>query len=927
MNLRELHSFKLSDAVKFHPTLNQRLWHGIHLQPVVRKALLKIAQDFVEYLGIDDLDVKDITISGSNAAYSYTDHSDIDLHLVVDFSKLNPDSVYQELFTSKKMLYNDSHKITVHKIPVECYVQDSGEDAVTLGEFSVKHNKWIKRPTARRADINHTTTRLKYEKLQHIVDAALRSDDSAAVNRVLQKIKQYRQAGLDSGGEFSPENLAFKAVRSSGSIERLYKLRDRLRGRELSIESMYVGETRQQWLNLGFQLHSDVLWRRKMYESQGKYAISLEQLVVNKRKTETRPKKYRKCILAMITYLGDEIMIIWGTAKWIGQTPTHYMLEIPSGIHAYAKSNNMIVFSSYKNLDKFVVELHLKYDHPVSQEQLPVMETKNILSESRLLNKPTLTVAQIAAKHDVEPSKVEKQLSRGIKVEKEHTTSRKTAREIALDHLGEEPDYYEKLLKAHLEEDNGQNNEYLYHATYRPLLKSIEEHGLGGSGAVAKWEDSVRGVVYLASSPEVAESYAESSDLVPEKWLDEIVILRIPVSSLDESKLHIDRNVQDNSGDTLEYHGVIPYTNITLNEDEIPQHYQRIIQRYDRDDEDKKLKYSPAMLQRQEKLKELERIFGSDIDLAGRLLKHNMLKKRVPDTIKQKRKITQRDWDAGRKLLWDMTDDRGEIKPHEEPHDIQESATLSKRKKFPQLPTYEQLSEAKNNNWWKFRDDVSSYLAQYDMNSVESIIADQCINKIMNKSKLSEDEKNERSAFFTLLDGIKEIADDHDQIKNGDTVDIVRVSTIRQFKILKLEFLPQAMVESINDSEIIYRDNNNKLWAIDITPINDGTLARGVYVVSKEKIDRLHTDLLFLQKRIESEGWHVEVTNTLYESLEDRVAALQEASGYIPSQSERNDPRWKTALTVDVTPNSIKDNARKLGSRIARDGRPPLLRK
>lgn len=178
------------------------------------------------------------------------------------------------------------------------------------------------------------------------------------------------------------------------------------------------------------------------------------------------------------------------------------------------------------------------------------------------LDKRTPTVDQIAAKHSVEPSEVEKQLKRGIKVEREHTTSSKTAREIALDHLGEEPDYYERLLKAHLEEDNEQNNEYLYHATYRPLLKSIEKHGLGGSGAVAKWEDSEPGVVYLATSPEVAESYAESSEIVPEEWLDEIVILSVPVSMLDATKLHVDRNVQDNSGDTLEYHGVIPFNGI-----------------------------------------------------------------------------------------------------------------------------------------------------------------------------------------------------------------------------------------------------------------------------------------------------------------------------------------------------------------------------
>jgi hypothetical protein len=53
---------------------------------------------------------------------------------------------------------------------------------------------------------------------------------------------------------------------------------------------------------------------------------------------------------------------------------------------------------------------------------------------------------------------------------------------------------------------------------------------------------------------------------------------------------------------------------------------------------------------------------------------------------------------------------------------------------------------------------------------------------------------------------------------------------------------------------------------------------------------------------------------------------VAEASGYIPSESEKDDPRFSTALTVDIKPDTMKQNARKLGWRIARDGRPPLLK-
>jgi hypothetical protein len=71
-------------------------------------------------------------------------------------------------------------------------------------------------------------------------------------------------------------------------------------------------------------------------------------------------------------------------------------------------------------------------------------------------------------------------------------------------------------------------------------------------------------VVYLATDPSVAESYAESSDVVPDEWLDEIVIIKIAANKLDPSRLFIDQNVQDNAGDTLEYHGVIPVDSMAL---------------------------------------------------------------------------------------------------------------------------------------------------------------------------------------------------------------------------------------------------------------------------------------------------------------------------------------------------------------------------
>jgi predicted nucleotidyltransferase len=239
MDLKELDSFKMSDAIAFHDQLNPKLFHGQQLRPDVDEQLKIIAQDFISELGIKDLDVKDITISGSNAAFSYTPNSDLDLHILVDLTQYSDDAVYQELFHAKKNLYNESHDITINGIPVELYVQDASEPVVSLGEYSILKNKWIRVPSKRRSNLDQTATKQKYEKLTKVAEYALQSKDLSKVKNVLDTIKRYRQAGLDVGGEFGPENLAYKVLRSQGVITKLYDLRDKLHSQRLSIEGMY----------------------------------------------------------------------------------------------------------------------------------------------------------------------------------------------------------------------------------------------------------------------------------------------------------------------------------------------------------------------------------------------------------------------------------------------------------------------------------------------------------------------------------------------------------------------------------------------------------------------------------------------------------------------------------------------------------------
>lgn len=69
------------------------------------------------------------------------------------------------------------------------------------------------------------------------------------------------------------------------------------------------------------------------------------------------------------------------------------------------------------------------------------------MSEKFPLDKPTMSPQELADLHNVPLKKIQQQLAKGIKAELEHTSDKKVAREIALDHLLELPNYYDKLEK------------------------------------------------------------------------------------------------------------------------------------------------------------------------------------------------------------------------------------------------------------------------------------------------------------------------------------------------------------------------------------------------------------------------------------------------------------------------------------------------
>jgi len=84
----------------------------------------------------------------------------------------------------------------------------------------------------------------------------------------------------------------------------------------------------------------------------------------------------------------------------------------------------------------------LESDNSFTDYEMALMEGGHSIED---LDKPTPSIKERAQKHNVSTSHILKQLEMGIEAEYEHTSDFDIAKEIALDHIAEDPNYYDHL--------------------------------------------------------------------------------------------------------------------------------------------------------------------------------------------------------------------------------------------------------------------------------------------------------------------------------------------------------------------------------------------------------------------------------------------------------------------------------------------------
>jgi hypothetical protein len=222
------------DSFDIQDTLVPEVWDNEKLKPEVREKLLEIAQDFFESLDLPEgIQLKDIKLTGSLANYNWSKFSDFDLHLVLDFSEIDDDEEFvRNYFMAKKGIWNDAHDISIYNFPVEVYVENEGESHTASGLYSILNDEWIVVPKKKEVmiDKDDITTKAEdyisqFEDVQKLYNDGEYEKVIDKVDKIKERLRNMRSSGLEKGGEYSVENLAFKVLRRSDIIGQLNDLK------------------------------------------------------------------------------------------------------------------------------------------------------------------------------------------------------------------------------------------------------------------------------------------------------------------------------------------------------------------------------------------------------------------------------------------------------------------------------------------------------------------------------------------------------------------------------------------------------------------------------------------------------------------------------------------------------------------------------
>jgi len=202
--------------------------------------LMAIASDFWNSLKLE-VKAVDVQLTGSLANYNWTNASDLDVHIIVDFAEVNQDiELVRKALDGQRFVWNLRHPVVIKGHDVECYIQHTEAQHKASGLYSLLRDKWIivpfySPPNVDERDVKEKT-RVIVKEVNEIENRSKSTTGKDArelldyLERFKAKIMADRKFGLydTSAGEYSVENLVFKELRKNGTIEKIIDLASNL---------------------------------------------------------------------------------------------------------------------------------------------------------------------------------------------------------------------------------------------------------------------------------------------------------------------------------------------------------------------------------------------------------------------------------------------------------------------------------------------------------------------------------------------------------------------------------------------------------------------------------------------------------------------------------------------------------------------------
>jgi len=230
----------------YNETLCPYLWdEAQHLNPKVRANLLQMAYDFYEKTKFP-APIIDVYFMGSAANYNWNAESDVDVHVIIDYTKLQmpPEAAIKAVKTAAQQ-WNAEHNVMVKGHKVEMNLQNFAEQKpYVTGIYSLVKDQWIRKPFKMPLRIDRNVFKIQYGAMKGYVQNAINSKNREKMKAAKKYLDAYRQYGLDTYGELSYENLVFKILRSRGLIKQLKDGIVSVYDQEMTVkESDYIGST------------------------------------------------------------------------------------------------------------------------------------------------------------------------------------------------------------------------------------------------------------------------------------------------------------------------------------------------------------------------------------------------------------------------------------------------------------------------------------------------------------------------------------------------------------------------------------------------------------------------------------------------------------------------------------------------------------